>query len=175
MKEGPVFGKNKEKRLSLNYTGSTWCSFTLSWYEWLVFSQVTTVRWISVIMEEHVWRGWATIPSSVFVEMASVETPATWRRQVPQRGRRKEKHNGLVLHCGKLFFFSSQDRAVLTPVRMTACVKSSRQRDGAMFSTSTSASASPASRECTARSVGHLQMWLMSLSCFTWPVHQHSP
>lgn len=83
-------GKNQEKYLSLNYTGSMWCSFILPWYEWLVFPQLTTVRWISVIMEERVWRGWETIPSSVFVEMASVETPATWQRQVPPRGWRKK-------------------------------------------------------------------------------------
>lgn len=75
--------------------------------------------------------------------------------------KRKEKERTLwfgLTRWSSLLLLLSQDRAVLTPVRMTVCVKLSRQPDGAMSSTSTSASASRASRECTARSVGHLQM-----------------
>lgn len=46
------------------------------------FSQVTTVRWIFAIMAQHAWQGWGTIHSSVSVQMATGETPATWQRQV---------------------------------------------------------------------------------------------
>lgn len=63
--------------------------FCLSLHVFLSLSlslKVTTVRWIIAIMEEHVWRGLARIPSSVSVQMDSAETPATWQRQVEQRG-----------------------------------------------------------------------------------------
>lgn len=52
----------------------------------LFFSQVTTVRWIFAIMAQHAWQGWGTIHSSVSVQMATGETPATWQRQVHHRG-----------------------------------------------------------------------------------------
>lgn len=67
--------------------------------------------------------------------------------------------------CGKRLkrfypFYFLQDRAVLTPVGTTAPARSSLRPDEGMFSMNTSASASPGSKERTAR--------LVSCSCLSF-------
>lgn len=88
--------------------------------------------------------------------MALVETPATWQRQVHQQGAFFFRSTYLSDTLIDLFFsaFFLQDPAVLTPVPTMGRARSSLPPDEETFSTSTSASASPASRERTAKSVG---------------------
>lgn len=109
--------------------------------------------------------------------MASVETPATWQRQVEQRGIFWRK--GTATHTLELISplaSFSQDPAVPTPARTMGRARSSLQPDEETFSTSTSASASPASREPTARSVSYLldvihESELLLLSCAPTQLH----
>lgn len=69
------------------------------------FPQGTIARWICAIMEEHVWQGLETSHSSVSVETASEETPATWQRQVQQRGNLLEEKLGYVAHVNEYLSF----------------------------------------------------------------------
>lgn len=63
-------------------------------------------------------------------------------------------HSCCLLTSSLLLF--SQGPAAQTPARTTDCVRWWHRPDGGMFSTSTSASASQASRGCTARPVSSL-------------------
>lgn len=104
-----------------------------------------------------------------------------WRRLQPHRDGYSKGELFWRDYQGKSYTLSNpfsssfpQDPAILTPVRTMAHARSSLRLDEETFSTSTSASASPASRECTARSVSYFCMWLMILSCFSCPVHIYS-
>lgn len=85
-----------------------------------------------------------------------------------ETGRAEKENSGgkARKHVPKLtpFFLHLQDLAVPTPARTMGPARSSLRPDEEMFSMSTSASASPALRECTARSVSYFWLWVKSLN-----------